>query len=191
VSGVTQILSIYDLGGRRKALGGAIPGKALLAKLITSVEPPAGPQAVLLDFKEVEFATGSFLRESVLGFRDYCTRTQPDLYPVVANAGEVILDELDFLLTLKGDALVACTANRHGVVAASQIVGQLHEKQRLTFEAVVAAHEADAAFLQKKFGQSEKIQLTGWNNRLSSLVAKGVLMEVKKGRSKVYRPIVE
>src|SRR5262249_39551474 len=153
--------------------GGAVLGKALLAKLITSSLRPAEPEAVLLDFTGVEFATGSFLREAVLGFRDYCTNTQPDLYPVVANAMEAILDELDFLLTIKGDALVACTVNRRGVVGSSQILGQLHEKQRLTFEAVVAAHEADAAFLEKQFGQSEKIQITGWNNRLSSLVAKG------------------
>jgi hypothetical protein len=187
---VTQVLSISRLGSGRKVMGGASFGKTMLAKLITTVHPPTEPEAVLIDFKGVDFATGSFLREAVLGFRDYCTKTQPDLYPVVANANAAILDELDFLLRLKGDALVVCTVDRRSNVTSSRIAGELHEKQRLTFEAVVAAREADAASLERKFGSSEPIQITGWNNRLSSLVAKGVLMEVKKGRSKVYRPVV-
>jgi hypothetical protein len=190
VDGLTQSLSIFELSGRRKVLGGAIPGRAMLAKLITTVQPPSEPEAVLLDFRGIDFATSSFLREAVLGLRDYCTKTQANLYPVVANACDVILDELDFLLRSKGDAVVVCKVDRRGNVTSPSIVGELHEKQRLTFEAVVSAREADAAFLEKQFGRSEQIHITGWNNRLSALVAKGVLMEVKKGRSKVYRPVV-
>lgn len=188
---VSQTLSFYELGSRRKVLAGAIPGKSMLAKLITAVEPTNEPKPVLLRFDRVDAATGSFLREAVLGFRDYCTKTQPNLYPVVANANDVIVDELEFLLKLNGDALLVCNLDRHGEVSSSRIIGHLNEKQQLTFNAVMAAREADAATLESKYRQTEQIQITGWNNRLSSLVAKGVLMEIKKGRSKVYRPVLE
>jgi len=188
---VIQILSLFELGNRRKVLAGAIPGKSMLGKLITAVRPPTEPEPVLLSFDRVDAATGSFLREAVLGFRDYCTKTQPNLYPVVANANEVIVDELEFLLRLNGDALFTCIVDKHGKVKSSQVIGHLNDKQRLTFDAVLAAREADATTLQTKYKQTEQIQITGWNNRLSSLVAKGVLMEIKKGRSKVYRPVLE
>lgn len=186
-----QKLSVFELGNRRDVLAGAIPGKAMLAKLITSVEPTNEPEPVLLSFEGVEAATGSFLREAVLGFRDYCTKTQPNLYPVVANANDVIVDELEFLLKLNGDALLVCNLDGNGKVGSSRILGHLNEKQQLTFDAVLAAREADAATLESKYRKTEQIQITGWNNRLSSLVAKGVLMEIRKGRSKIYRPVLE
>jgi len=188
---VSQNLSCFELGNGRTVLAGAIPGKAMLARLIAVVEPAFEPEPVLLNFDGVEAATGSFLREAVLGFRDYCTKTQPNLYPVVANANEVILDELAFVLKFNSDAFLVCSTDKHGNVKSSRVLGHLNEKQQLTFDAVIAVREADAAMLETKYRQTEKIQITGWNNRLSSLVAKGVLMELKKGRSKVYRPVLE
>ena len=188
---MTQVISIFQLANQRTVLAGAIPGKAMLAKVITAVSRPEKPEPVLLNFEHVETVTSSFLRESLLGFRDYCTKTQPDLYPVVANANEVILDELEFLLNLNGDALLTCELTKQGKVKSSRIVGRLNEKQQLTLNAVLEAREADAATLESKYRESEQIQITGWNNRLSSLVTKGVLMEIKKGRGKVYRPVLE
>jgi hypothetical protein len=182
---------MFELANSRTVLAGATQGKAMLAKLITAVNRAETPEPVLLNLARIDAATGSFLRESILGFRDYCTKTQPYLYPVVANANEVILDELEFLLNLNGDAFLTCELNKQGRVTSSRIVGRLNEKQQLTFDAVLEAREADAATLESKYRESEQIQTTGWNNRLSSLVARGVLMEIKKGRGKVYRPVLE
>src|SRR5712692_774427 len=158
VSVVSQTLSLFELGSRRKVLAGAIPGKAMLAKLITTVEPTIKPEPVLLNFDRVDAATGSFLREAILGFRDYCTKTQPNLYPVVANANDVIVDELEFLLKLNGDALLVCDLDKHGRVRSSRIIGNLNEKQPLTFDAVLAARETDATTLESKYRQTEQIQ---------------------------------
>ena len=188
---VSQIVQIFELANKRAVLAGETQGKEMLAKLITVVKRSDAPEPVLLDFAKVETATSSFLRESILGLRDYCTKTQPNLYPVVANANEVILDELEFLLNVYGDAFLTCELNKQGKVTASRIVGRLNEKQQLTFDAVLEAREADAGTLESKYRESEQIQITGWNNRLSSLVAKGILMEIKKGRGKVYRPVLE
>jgi hypothetical protein len=43
------------------------------------------PTLALLDFSGVAVATASFLRESVIGFRDYARQALPNIYPVVAN----------------------------------------------------------------------------------------------------------
>jgi hypothetical protein len=67
----------------------------------------------------------------------------------------------------------------------------LDEKQRVTLEAVVDAKEADAGTLQHRFRKSDEIGITGWNNRLAALVAKGLLIETQKGRGKLYRPVLE
>lgn len=187
---MSQVISMFELASERTVLAGETQGKAMLAKLITAAKRATAPEPILLNFASIETATSSFLRESVLGFRDYCTRTQPNLYPVVANANEVILDELEFLLNVNGDAFLTCELSKNGKVTASRVVGRLNEKQQLTFDAVLEAREADAATLESKYTQ-EQIQTTGWNNRLASLVAKGVLMEIKKGRSKVYRPVLD
>jgi hypothetical protein len=56
---------------------------------------------------------------------------------------------------------------------------------------VKEAKEVDATTLARAYEVKEGIQVTGWNNRLTSLAAKGLLMEIKRGRSKVYRTVLE
>jgi hypothetical protein len=185
-----QRLTMYDLAGGRDVLAGAARGKAMLGKLITAISSPAEPEAVFLDFKRVEVATASYLRESVLGYRDYCTTVERQLYPVVANANAVILEELDFVLKLHGDPLLICSVSTSGTVTESSVIGHLNQKESLTLDAVISAGEVDAAKLAAQHAATESIKITGWNNRLATLVAKGILMEVRRGRSKVYRPVL-
>jgi hypothetical protein len=186
-----QRLSIYELGGKSSTLAGTPRGKQLLAALITKVSRSAEPIAIFLDFEGVDVATGSFLREAVLGFRDYCRNGELNLFPVVANAGSNIIDELNMVLELRGDAIVVCNINGNGHVTSAEVLGSLEEKQQITLAAVLQEKETDATTLQEKYRDSEPIKVTGWNNRLSALVEKGILMEVKRGRGKVYRPVLE
>ena len=87
--------------------------------------------------------------------------------------------------------LVACTLKSDGRAVKPQVIGTLEEKQRLTLDAVLELEEADAGMLAERFGTREKIGVTGWNNRLASLAAGGILMEVRSGRGKRYRPVLE
>jgi hypothetical protein len=172
-------------------LAGSANGAAVLSQLVAKVNRLTGPTVVALDFDGISVATGSFLRESVLGFRDYCRRSQQNLYPVLANLSQEVAEELFYLLQTKREAVIACTMKPNGRMLNAKVLGTLEEKQRLTLDAVLTLEEADAGMLAERFGASEKIGATGWNNRLASLVAEGILMEVRNGRAKRYRPIVE
>src|SRR5580704_10063339 len=98
--------------GNADVLAGAINGKKVLANLLerTEKEPPA-PEQVFLDFGGVSVATASFLRETVLAYRDTVRRRRSNFYPVVANANQVVEDELKVLVGSDADVLMVCLLN--------------------------------------------------------------------------------
>jgi hypothetical protein len=178
-----------DICDGEDVIAGASAGAQALSKLIEAVSEEYEIVVVVVDFKGVAVATASFLREAVLGFRDYCRNSRPNLYPVLANVGVKVREELDGLLQLKGDAVVVCDLNGGGHVKSAAIVGKLDPKQRITLAAVLKARRADASSLAAH--DRELKNPTAWNNRLASLAAKGILRETQTGRSKTYEPVVE
>ncbi len=176
--------------GDAKVLAGAVQGRQALGKLIAQLPSEQDDSVVALDFEGIELATASFLRESVLGFRDYCRSAHSAIYPIVANANEQVLEELDALLAERADSMVSCIASGENFTGA-RVLGRLDPKLRRTLEAIIEAGEADAGELKEAFAKTEDIGTTGWNNRLAALAAKGVIMEIKFGRGKRYRPVVE
>jgi hypothetical protein len=125
-----------------------------------------------------------------LPLRDYLISLRFNLYPIITNIDEETLEELQWLFEMSPDAVLVCRLNRIGKVDSPRWVGVLEEKQQITFEAVLEEKITDATTLSKKYNK-EKISVTGWNNRLSSLVSKGLIMELKKGRGKSYTPVLE
>lgn len=186
---------LLDMGvlGRSTVLTGAINGKAALSRLLeaTTVEP-SRPEPVFLDFSKVEVATASYLRESVLAFRDVVRGRRSTFYPVVANANADVRDELAELTRSRGDVLMACTLDPQGAVIEANPIGDLDPKQQITFDLVRERGETDASELMRAHGESEGLKhTTAWNNRLAALSARGLLMEVSQGRAKRYRPLFE
>jgi hypothetical protein len=172
---------------------GVLAGSSAGAQLLqTLVAKSAGTQArvVLLDFAGVQVATGSYLREAVLGFRDHCRRSVSGLVPVVANASAVVREELNDLLVRTRDALVICDLDSSGQVTRAQVLGALEEKQSLALRLVIDRGETDAPNLASSVSD-DRIGSTGWNNRLAALAARGILTETRRGRLKRYRPVVE
>jgi hypothetical protein len=183
-------LRLLELGNGT-VLAGAAHGAVVLSRLVAQVHRTAVPAIIALDFSGVMVATGSFLRECVFGFREYCRRSQPNLYPVVANLNETVLEELRDLLKNRRQALVCCVLEGEDAIVDPRVEGVLEEKQLVTLDAVLASGEADAASLAERFASTDKIGLTGWNNRLASLATEGILIEARIGRAKKYRPVVE
>lgn len=183
-------LSLSEVG-QGDVLAGAAAGAAVLSRLVAQVRKVAGPAVVALDLGGVQVATGSFLRECVLGFREYCRRSQPNIYPVSANLNETVLEELRDLLGHRREAIVCCELGPDDRIVNPRVEGVLEEKQIVTLDAVLAAGEADAGSLAERFASTEKISSTGWSNRLASLAAEGILIEARSGRAKKYRPVVE
>lgn len=185
------IIKAIDISNREDILAGSPGGRTFLASLIAKVERRNETQILFLDFRGIQVATGSFLREAVLGFRNYCLNNNLKVIPVVTNLNETITDELELLLNLKGDVLLTCDLSSENKISNSKILGNLEEKQKVTLKTVLSESEVNAVELEKKYREQEDISATGWNNRLASLVSKGILLEIKRGRQKFYRPVLE
>ncbi|WP_081630891.1 hypothetical protein [Aureimonas ureilytica] len=181
---------VIDLSGGRAVLSGSIAGRKLLSALIASTRSVETPTPAFLDFDEVEVATASFLREAVIGFRDYARQSLPNVYPVVANLLPAVAEELDFFVRARGDALWSCELDGNDCVVSARLIGELDPAQRSTFEAVVKLGAVTAPELTVRFA-SQGIGPTAWNNRLSALATKGLLVERKQGKAKSFSPLLE
>ena len=181
------VMKSYSTNG---VLAGAVDGQNVFRKLLAACEKkPDSPTPLVLDFKAVELASASFLRESVFALKSHMRAKGAAWYPVLANVSATIEDELSILTESKKDALILCLCNEDGKISEPRLFGDLDPKHQRTFELVAECGEADAVALAQSFGASEQLQnATAWNNRLKTLCDRGVLMEFSKGRAKSYRP---
>ena len=171
-------------------LAGSAMGRQMLAKLIENTKPVALPVVALLDFDRVDIATGSFLREAVMGYRDFCRNAASTIYPVVANANAIIEEELSTYLRGRSDAIWACSIDVEGRAADPRILGELDTTQMNTIQLIEKHYPISAPELAK-LHRGENIGPTGWNNRLATLAAKGMLKEWKRGKTKLFSPVLE
>lgn len=172
-------------------LAGALHGRKVLNALLaaTTTEPPV-PAPVFLDFKNVDVATASFLRESAVTFREYVRNRRSMLYPVIANVNDDIRDELLELAKTRGEAFLVCTLTDDNRAEGTALLGELNPKQKITFDLVRKHGETDAGELMRTYGEREGVtQTTAWNNRLAALATLGLIVEVSQGRNKRYRPL--
>ena len=181
---------LLDLMDGQTVLSGAIPGRRLLSALIAATPLVETPIPAFLDFSGVEVATASFLRESVIGFRDYARLSLPNIYPVVANLAAAVAEELDFFVRARGDVLWSCDLDPEDEVVAARLIGDLDPAQRATFDAAQELGAISAPELATRFAD-QHIGPTAWNNRLSALASKGLLIERRQGKSKSFSPLLE
>jgi hypothetical protein len=86
--------------------------------------------------------------------------------------------------------LWCCVLNEEGAVSNARIIGELDPAQRATFDTVAHLGEATAPELAAQSG-GNSIGPTAWNNRLSALAAKGLLVERRGGKTKSFSPLLE
>lgn len=171
-------------------LAGATAGQTVFLSLLDDCKAaPSTPSVLIIDFAGVQLATASFLRESVFALKDHMRSRASNWYPVFANVSPEVEEEFAILTQARRDAVILCTCDEAGVVMDHRLFGDLDPKHTRTFELVAHEGEADAGSLADVYGAQEELQKpTAWNNRLKSLVERGVLMEISKGRAKTYRP---
>jgi hypothetical protein len=189
-----RILMSELADGDGRVLAGALHGRKVFGRMIERIsEEHDTPEPVFLDFGRVDVATASFLRETVLAYRDTVRRRRSNIYPVVANASGLIVDELAVLAAANNDVVMACSLEENGDPRDLHVIGELDPKQRITFDLVRERGETDAAELMREHGDSEAnpVKQTAWNNRLSSLASRGLVVELSQGRTKRYRPLFE
>lgn len=174
-----------------KILAGSRSGRQTFGELMKSLgDEPKEPVLIFLDFADVEVATASFLRESIIVFRDAVRGRRSNYYPIIANANEHIREELRVLLKPHRDVLMLCTLDNDCSPSNPELVGELELKQRITFDLVNKLGETQASELANDFKQTEYVLPTAWNNRLVSLSKLGLVVEHSHGRSKRYKPVL-
>jgi hypothetical protein len=183
-----MILRMKDFA-KTSTLAGAANGKRMLGKMLEAIVEPAEPTPLIMDFAEIEIATASFLRESVLRFRDIIRAKGSTLYPVAANVNDDIIDDLRVLIDATGNALMTCRLDAQNKMTEPKLIGALDPKQKLTFDLVNLAGETDAGTLMRNHSKDEVVGQTAWNNRLSTLASLGLVVEVPLGRAKRYRAL--
>jgi hypothetical protein len=182
-----QLLKMMD---GRNVLSGNVAGRKLLTALIAAAPTADMPTAVFLDFTRVKVATSSFLREAVIGFRDYARLSLANVYPVAANLEAPVLEELEFFLRSRNDVFWVCDLDANEQVSGARLLGDLDPAQRATFDAVRDLGSVTAPELAAHF-PNQSIGPTAWNNRLSVLAAKGLLVERKVGKTKSFSSLLE
>jgi hypothetical protein len=167
------------------SLTGVARARQLLARLIdwTAVHSPHG--TLPLDFSGIEAASASFLRESVLAFRDYARAYQPEVFPVVANIDETVRDEFNVLLKQRREAMLACTVDEKGVITAPEILGSLETGLKATLDAVRRRGPVTPAQLL-----DGDLKASTLSNRLVALVRQGFLAVTDDNR-RVYRFVLD
>ena len=146
-------------GGDTQVLAGAARGRSARAQLLERTgSEPSQPETVFLDFQNVEVATASYLRESVLFFRDEIRRRRSNFYPVIANPPKLVLEELRILVMARCDALMICSLDKDDHVCDSYLLGDLDPKQRFTFDLVQDLSETSAAELMREYGKAKRQQ---------------------------------
>ena len=172
-----------------QTLAGALPGQRAFGILVKELPVVSTAEICFLDFSGVEIATSSFLRESICAFRHYIRAHMPLLYPVASNMSSQTIEEFDSFLRLRNDAFLVCDLDSGNRTTNPRLIGILDGKQRDAFDAVLLRKETDAPTLSRE--SADVVSTTAWNNRLSALSTKGILIETTNGRGKCYRPVLE
>jgi hypothetical protein len=151
----------------------------------------AEPALVVLDFTGVDLATSSYLSEVLVPLRDHLRLRRQPGYAVAANLSEKVREEIEELLRRSGDAFLTCATDASGRITDVQLCGKLDDKLQETLLLVSRKRETTAAQLYEESRTIDMVGATAWNNRLASLAAKSLVVEILQGRTKKYRPVLE
>jgi hypothetical protein len=177
--------------GEEPILAGRLAGKRAFVAALEQLPELAGPTLVLLDFKGVALATSSYLSEVLLPLRDHLRLRRNPGYAVAANLKEKVREEVEEMLRRSGDALLTCAADASATISDVQLCGRLDDKLHETLGLVSRKRETTAAQLHDEYRTIDTVGATAWNNRLASLAAKSLVVEILQGRTKKYRPVLE
>lgn len=166
---------------------GALDGRHTLARLIEIVSASEA-SVVVLDLEGVVAATGSYLREVLVGLRQFVADSHGSRVLVLANAASAVEDEIGFLAASLNDAFLVGRLRKNRAVDV-RILGRLEPVQHATLQAVTDHGVADVATLAKEV--DDAVKPTAWNNRLSALRDKCLVVETREGKAKKYRATLE
>ena len=141
-----------------------------------------------IDFAGIRLATVSWLREGVLALMKYAAAMRPDIVFIVANLGDLVREELAVALEATGTVGVAADLASDNRVRNPVLMGRLDPALNETLRAVRGQKEFDASFVSRALPH---VGLSAANNRLAALQTRGILKSERRGRTRVYHPVLE
>jgi hypothetical protein len=177
--------------GVEPILAGRLSGQRAFLSALEQFPELSEPTLVLLDFKDVELATSSYLSEVLIPLRDQLRLRRQPGYAVAANMNTKVHEEVEEFLLRSSEAFLACNSDASGKITDVRLCGKLDEKLQDTLNLVTLKGETTAAQLYGESKAIDTVGATAWNNRLASLAAKSLVVEILQGRTKRYRPVLE
>lgn len=107
---------------------------------------------------------------------------------VAVNLSDLVREELAVALEATNNVMIVSDLVADSVVHQPTVVGRLDSALRETLKAIERLPESDAPILAKVVPD---LGLSAANNRLASLVKKGILTSEKRGGKRIYRPVME
>lgn len=172
---------------RSTDLAGAADGAAWFQAARPRIDA-AAPGLYAIDFAGVRIATVSWLREGVLALCRYAASMRPELRFVATTLAPLVREELEVALDATGAILIAAEIEPNSRPTRPIVLGRLDAALRDTLQAVDGKPEFDATFVSRAI---PGVGASAANNRLAALEAKGILLSERRGRSRLYRPLLE
>ncbi len=168
-------------------LAGAADGAAWF-KVTRQRLDTADPGLHAIDFVDVRLATVSWLREAVLALQKYSAAFRPDIILVVANLTDLVREELAVALEATSSVIVSADVSPALEAYNPVLMGRLDPALKETLQAVEGQEEFDASFVSRAL---LRVRPSAANNRLAALETRGILKSERRGRTRVYRPVME
>jgi len=181
------VLDIKELYGQ-PILAGAGNGKEFLSTLIGKLPNERRNILVALDLRRVDIVTASFFRTAFRALRDYA-RSMGIGSLVFMNSNITTKEEIELYADSTNDVFILATLDKQGEIETPRLAGRIDDKQTRALQALMEYGEAHAAELCLKMPEVPPVSPSAWNNRLTALAAKGIVVERTEGRLKKYRPI--
>lgn len=172
---------------RRAELAGAGDGAAWYRVTRTQLDA-VERGAFVLDFSGIRIATVSWLREAIVTLVRYAGAMKPELVVVAANLTELVREELQVALEATGTVLIVATFDGDQSILSPVLIGHLDASLRETLQAIAGQATVDAPYVSKSLSH---VGASAANNRLAALEAKRILKSHRRGRSRVYSPVLE
>ena len=190
---------------------GATLGQQQIRNLLPCLNAPAldGPGAVVIfDLTDIEAVNSSYVQATALWLAqsaqlangadneaeqhisDKFHAVPLNIFPFVTGLSEDVAQDINYVFTFyELPCLEALTWNEEAVLTA-RVHGKLEGMLRHTLQIVTGETFVTASSLHEKY-PGEKINITGWNNRLADLHRLRLLRRTRQGKQWLYSSVVK
>ena len=208
VAVMLDIKSSFFLHKIESAIGEEAGKKALekAFRYLDSRDSDGKGTVVAFDLEDIEFATTSFVKSSLLALYQsgrFSTETATmspadafgiptyNVFPMIANANEELEALTDEIFGRRGFPFLSVNLDELGHPTEGRMLGFLDEALLRTMRNWRDSSQAvTAAELRSQFPE-EKISQTAWSNRLNDLWRLRLLQRERRGKSWLYNLVIE